>query len=151
VPAGAGTYRLVSEVDSGWGRELGSRVRGEWTFRADQADPRRRTPLPLLDARFDLPLDGNDAASASEPLTGVLQVATQVGARAGRIGGPQVAVSFDDGGTWQPAGVRADGGRWTGSLPAGGKPGGYVALRVSASDDHGNAVTETTIRAYRLK
>jgi hypothetical protein len=56
-----------------------------------------------------------------------------------------VDVSFDDGTTWRPARVVADGSRWKVDLPAGT---GYASLRATAVDAAGNSVTETITRAY---
>jgi hypothetical protein len=59
-----------------------------------------------------------------------------------------VEYSFDDGATWQPAPVTRDGDRWKVNLPGGT---GFASLRTTATDTSGNAVTETVIRAYRVR
>jgi hypothetical protein len=53
----------------------------------------------------------------------------------------QAYASFDDGATWVP--VKS-------LVPAGGKAGGFVSLRVVA-DVGGNTVDQTVLRAYRLR
>jgi hypothetical protein len=50
--------------------------------------------------------------------------------------------SLDDGVNWVP--VRS-------VVPPGWTAGGYVSLRVVASDAHGNSVDQTVLRAYRLR
>jgi hypothetical protein len=60
-----------------------------------------------------------------------------------------VEASYDDGATWRPAVVREAGSGWTATIihPA----SGFVAVRSTATDANGNGVTQTTVRAYRLK
>ena len=60
-----------------------------------------------------------------------------------------VQVSYDDGATWQPAGLRRSGGGWSATVthPAGT---GHVALRAQATDGRGSTVQQTIIRAYHF-
>lgn len=59
-----------------------------------------------------------------------------------------VDVSYDDGATWQSAAVTGSGSDRTVTVhhPANAR----FALRASAVDDQGNAVTQSIIRAYGL-
>ena len=58
-----------------------------------------------------------------------------------------VDVSYDDGATWQSAAVTGSGSHRTVTVhhPANAR---FVALRASAVDDQGNAVTQSIIRPY---
>jgi subtilase family protein len=60
-----------------------------------------------------------------------------------------VAVSFDDGKTWQPAKVTpgSAAGQYTASFTA--PAGAFVTLRTTAADKAGGSVSETISRAYR--
>ncbi len=109
---------------------------------------------PLLTLRYGvggLALDGSVAAGPQvlDVSVGHLQVA-----KATKITGATVAVSFDNGTTWQPASVsrrRAGNFRAVFTAPPLG-PGttGYVTLRVTARDAAGSAITETITRAYKI-
>jgi hypothetical protein len=71
-----------------------------------------------------------------------------------QIGGAPVTaltlqISYDDGGTWQPASTaRTTTGGWVATVtnPA---AGGYASLRATATGD-GTAVQETILHAYRI-
>jgi hypothetical protein len=67
-------------------------------------------------------------------------------AAAGTLAHLSVDVSYDDGTTWQHAGMRGT----TALLrhPAGP---GYVSLRATATDSSGDTVTQTVVHAYRLR
>ncbi|TYB64778.1 hypothetical protein FXF51_20195 [Nonomuraea sp. PA05] len=138
----------------------------DWTFRTtsrdraadlpDQVqcapDPTRRCSfLPLLFVRPDLPLDVDNATPAGEPFEVAFTVRhQQYQADPGRVNAT-VSVSYDGGTTWsepQPA-TRGRDGRFTTTLtsPTGGE---YAALRIKAADRDGNAVEQTSLRAYRL-
>jgi len=147
VPAGPGRYTLSSEAantDPGW--PLAVRTSAEWTFQA--AVSRERKALPLLDIRWHLPLDGHNSAPAAG-VTGFVSAVHQEGATPRPpVRRLLVEYSFDDGATWQPAPVARDGDRWRVNLPGGT---GFASLRATAADASGNAVTETVIRAYRVR
>lgn len=69
-------------------------------------------------------------------------------ARAARVTGAKVAVSFDGGKTWRHAKVTGSAGNYTASFtaPAGAK----VSLRAGAADAAGGTVTETVLSAYQV-
>jgi subtilisin family serine protease len=146
IPRGAGTYTLVSDAaKSGPEWPLSVRTRAEWTFRTTPSSERKA--LPLLDVRYDLPLDGHNTAPATG-VSGFVTVAHQDGAAHSPVRRVTTEVSYDDGVTWQPATVTADGSRWKVDVPGGT---GYASLRATATDTAGNSVTETVIRAYRVR
>jgi hypothetical protein len=146
IPRGAGRYTLVSDASKTapeW--PLSVRTRAEWTFAA--APSAQRRALPLLDIRFALPLDGYTSAPATG-VSGHVEAVHQDGASRVPVRQLTVDVSFDDGTTWQRARVTADGPRWKVNLPGGT---GFASLRATATDASGNSVTETMIRAYRVR
>jgi hypothetical protein len=69
-------------------------------------------------------------------------------AKASRITGATVAVSFDGGKSWHPARVSGRGGHYTAAFSA--PAGALVTLRTSATDAAGGSVTETITKAYRV-
>ncbi|HEX6353177.1 S8 family serine peptidase [Actinophytocola sp.] len=146
IPRGAGRYTLVSDATktlADW--PLSTRTRAEWTFLTTPSG--ERTALPLLDIQYDLPLDVNNAAPATG-ISGFVTAVHQDGAARRPIRQLTVDVSFDDGASWQPVKVAAAGSRWKLDLPAGT---GFASLRTTAVDTAGNSVTETIIRAYRVR
>ena len=109
---------------------------------------------PLLTLRYaveGIALDGSVAAGPQllDVSAGHLQLA-----KTAKITSATVAVSFDDGKTWQPAGViRRHGGSFRASFtapPPGQGMSGFVTLRVAATDAAGSAITETITRAYKI-
>jgi hypothetical protein len=59
-----------------------------------------------------------------------------------------VEVSFDNGRTWLPAAVAGFAGDYVAIWP--NRPGGAPALRVTATDADGNAITQTITNAYTI-
>lgn len=148
VPAAAGNYRLVSTVTRdhpAW--PLSTSVSGEWTFHSGHTNT--ATPLPLLAIGFDPKLDELNYAPAGKRFTFPVTVDRQVGTTGPRAALTTVEVSFDDGMTWRRVAPEKVGNHWQVTVrhPA----SGFVSLRASATDGDGNTVTETVIRAYRLR
>jgi hypothetical protein len=70
-------------------------------------------------------------------------------ARAARIVGAHVAVSFDGGRTWRAAWITSCGaGNFRATFAA--PTGAYVTLRTTATDAAGGQISETIARAYRI-
>jgi hypothetical protein len=145
IPRGPGRYTLIADASRDPGNltpALSTKTHAEWTFRAD-AGTAQRAALPLLDIRYDLPLDDHNTAHGS--VAGKVSVAHQPGARSPWVRSLGVEVSYDEGKTWQRA--KVSGNRL--EIPAG--QGAYASLRATATDIEGNSVTETIIRAYAVK
>ncbi|GAA3482898.1 hypothetical protein [Streptomyces yanii] len=66
------------------------------------------------------------------------------------IGKPSLAVSYDDGATWQRPELDRDGSGWRTALHT-PKSAGFVTLRVTARDAAGNSVSQTLTRAFGLR
>ncbi|MCT9932740.1 S8 family serine peptidase [Planotetraspora sp. A-T 1434] len=147
VPSDRAHYRLVMSATRQ--ADVSTKVEAAWEF--DSKATRETTALPLLAVRFSPQLDGDGSA----PAGGVFQIPFQVDrtATAGPVREVGVEASFDDGATWTRAEVRrdGDGGTVTITHPDLAGSSGYVSLRASAGDVHGNTVTQDIVRAYRLR
>ena len=128
---------------------LSTVISGEWTFRSAHVDGRVPADLGLLAVRFAPNLDDHNAAPAGKRFTFPVTVERN-GGDVGQVNTPVVEVSYDDGGTWQPATVRRDHDRWQATVahPAGAE---FVSLRASVTDRDGYAHRVTITRAYALK
>ncbi|HEY9390970.1 MAG TPA: S8 family serine peptidase [Mycobacteriales bacterium] len=160
VPTEDATYRLEADVDhDGSLFGLSTHTSSAWTFHS--AGAAGLVVLPLVDVDYTDVVDRHghglldlaNTAPADTEATLVLRAGHQSGATAPPVDTVAVSVSFDDGRTWTAAQVSADGdGVFHAGYrhPGAGPDGGFVSLRVSASDHDGNAVEQTLIRAYRL-
>lgn len=160
VPTGDATYRLEADVDhDGSLFGLSTRTRSAWTFHSTTTTA--STALPLVDVDYTdvVGRDGHglldlfNTAGAGAEATMVLTAGHQLGSTVPAVDTVAVWVSFDDGATWTPAHVtRGTDGEFRADYaqPVVGASGGYVPLRISASDPAGNALEQTLIRAYRL-
>jgi subtilisin family serine protease len=140
APAGEAAYRLVTDVrrdSAAW--PLATQVSAEWTFRS-KTTPEPES-LPLLAVRLNPKLDLLNYAPAGR------RFAIPVSVPGGEL--KSVEASYDDGATWQRAELRKAGAGWTATVSHPAK--GFVSLRSTAEDAKGNGVSQTTLRAYRLK
>jgi hypothetical protein len=99
--------------------------------------------------RYAPELDANNRAPAGKELPDPFSI-DRLG-DIGRISDLGVEASFDDGRRWtRLRGGRPRGGRDVASIahPAGN---GFVSLRASVTDDRGNTVEQTIVRAYELR
>jgi hypothetical protein len=69
-------------------------------------------------------------------------------ARASKVTGAAVSVSFDGGKTWRAARMTGSGGNYAAVFPA--PAGARVTLRTSASDATGGSIAETITDAYQV-
>ncbi|MET9226498.1 S8 family serine peptidase [Lentzea sp. NPDC003310] len=133
APARDGRYKLVLDASRDT-LALSTNVKTTWEF-SGSADGK----LPLLEVDYALPLDLRNSARAGAPLPAKFTAQRQDGKTARSL---RAYASFDDGATWVPV---------NSVVPPGGKAGGFVSLRVVASDADGNTVDQTVLRAYRLR
>ncbi|WP_406260253.1 S8 family serine peptidase [Actinacidiphila glaucinigra] len=153
VPAGAAEYRLdlTTERDTEFW-QTGTRTSTSWTFRSGTAA--KKTLLPLLQVDYGVPADlGNTVGGGKRHDIG-LTVRNQDGLAAPTGVRLKVEASFDDGRTWKGQVRVKDCGRdrFTATIerPGDRRDGGYVTLRVTATDKAGNSVRQTVERAYRF-
>ncbi|HEY0535260.1 MAG TPA: hypothetical protein VGD29_27050 [Actinoplanes sp.] len=133
-------YHLITTAQEATLDGLSTRTTIDWTVTA------RPGPLPLASVLFRPALDASGATPAG--------AAFRIPMTIQQIGGALVTaltlqISYDDGGTWQPASTaRTTTGGWVATVtnPA---AGGYASLRATATGD-GTAVQETILHAYRI-
>ncbi|MFF1606552.1 S8 family serine peptidase [Amycolatopsis sp. NPDC058278] len=144
VPDADGAYRLSADVHrhTAWW-PLWTDVSAEWGFRSSAVADGQA--LPLLTARFDPAVDLRNRAPGGRVFTFPAFVERQGGGAGTKLA---VETSVDDGRTWQPAVTLRTGEHWT--VVVRNPAGGFVSLRTSASDDGGNTVRQTVIRAYAI-
>ncbi|GAA4569196.1 S8 family peptidase [Planotetraspora kaengkrachanensis] len=144
VPEKAADYRLTLDVETGLVLPISTRVTTSWTFRSAGPSGTGSIPLPLLSVGYALPLDAANHPAGGQAAFDVRQAA---GVPAQRITSFQVWSSTDDGATWRPARVNADGAGYRADLPA-AAAGQAVSLRVKAAAGGGSGIDQTIIRAY---
>ncbi|MGW4796547.1 S8 family serine peptidase [Nonomuraea sp. NPDC004297] len=165
VPEGKGAYRLET-VDT-TGRILSAKVTTSTSFASPSGPsgtPRGYTCSfgtscafqPAAQITYDLPLDLLNRAAAGKPFAFELRAgAHSAASRAPDVRRITVEYSVNDSAAWQPAGRVTKHGkdryRVELSHPPLAQTGGYVSLRVTATDGAGGSTTQTVERAYGLK
>ncbi|MEU0563725.1 hypothetical protein [Dactylosporangium sp. NPDC006015] len=147
VPAGEGTYRLQIEADRGAPGTLSTCTSVAWTFRS--AYTTTRTALPLSVIRFSLKLNALNTARATGRYAVPVTVTPLPGSTATAPTTLTVEVSYDDGGSWQPAPLQRAGDQTIETLQHPNRDG-FVSLRATSIDANGTKVEQTIIRAYRI-
>jgi subtilisin family serine protease len=149
VPPGRAGYRLETEATRSVS-DLATKVSAAWTFRSGHVHGDGHAKLPAMVVGFAPELDVTNAAPAGAEFDIPVTVTCQPGATAGNPKALTVEVSYDDGRSWQAAPVRPGSGGWLATVqhPSGA---GYASLRAQAVDPAGNTVTQSVIRAYRLR
>jgi hypothetical protein len=150
-------HRIEYAVDNAsvWAA-LSTRTRSVWTFTSQRPREGERRVEPLLAVDYDVDVDLRNRAPHPRERRGphevVLTVAHPAGAEPIPVDEVALEVSYDDGASWQR--VRnlreRDGGRYVATLYDRSAAGGFLSLRVTASDAAGNAVEQEIIRAYAL-
>jgi subtilisin family serine protease len=148
VPPGDAEYRAV--VTTSRPRDvfdLSTDVTTEWTFHSSFVDEDTLVPQEVSAIRFTPALDDANSAKAGRPfLVPVWSQHNGTGA-ADRPRTLSVEVSYDEGKTWQRAVTLLN----LVALVNHPATAESVSLRATATDRHGNSVTETIIRAYTLR
>ncbi|MGC4939176.1 S8 family serine peptidase [Kribbella sp. DT2] len=147
LPAGDASYRLEATANRESLNAVSSKVTAAWTFRSGHTG--RQVALPLSAIRFTPVLDLDNRAAAV-PAWVPVTVERQPGSAAKPAAGLTVDVSYDEGSTWKPAPLKPAGaGKWLVQVtpPANGS----VSFRSSSTDQAGNKVEQTIIRAYRTR
>lgn len=138
VPATPGGYELTTK-----GRYGNREIEAGWTFRSGPVTEPARVPLLYVTPRLGLDRDNTAPAGKPQPITVSVHHA-QGQAKA------TLEISLD-GATWQAVPLRQLGRDWAGLLPAVGKAGDQVSLRLRAEDAAGAKAWQTLIRAYPLR
>ncbi|SEN77625.1 S8 family serine peptidase [Nonomuraea pusilla] len=146
-------YRVVMDVrrDQPWWT-TSTKVNTDWTFHSEQAGG--TSPLPVLSVDYDLDVDQANSAPVGSALRVGLGLRYPKGMAGPRVTEAKLWASYDDGATWQPVPLTAAGdAAFTGAVenPASARAGGFVSLRVQATDAGGNTVLQTVTRAYQLR
>jgi subtilisin family serine protease len=154
VPPEPLPYRLVLDASrpaDPW--LLSTRTHTEWEFRSGTNDADDFVTFPLLQLDYRVQTDRHGTAAAGRTQQIELTAHMQAGATGGgRVSSATLAVSYDDGESWQPVTLRATGdGTWQGTLRHDGPPGGFVSLRAAAATDAGWRIDQEIVRAYGLR
>jgi subtilisin family serine protease len=127
--------------------DVSTAVDVSWTFRSAHVDETTIVPQAVSAIRFAPKLDTANSAKAGRPF--VVPVALQHNGT-GATSRPRtlsVDVSYDEGKTWRKADVLLNLAVLL-HHPTGAES---VSLRATATDRTGNSVTQTVIRAYKLR
>jgi hypothetical protein len=148
VPAADAEYRaVVSTTRSREVFDVSTAVSASWTFRSAHTDDTTLVPQPVSAIRFSPTLDADNSAQRGRPF--VVPVALQHNGT-GAVSRPRtlsVDVSYDEGVTWRKADVLLN----LAVVLRHPADADSVSLRATATDRDGNSVTQTVIRAYKLR
>ncbi|WJK38794.1 S8 family serine peptidase [Solwaraspora sp. WMMA2056] len=147
VPPGQAEYRLETSATRDVS-DLATEVNLAWTFQSGRVNGDDWRQLPVMVARPAPPLDEAGNATAGAQVDIPVTIRRQTGVKV-NLDALSVEVSYDDGTTWLPASVRADGRNWVATVQHPDSDG-YVSLRIGAEDRQGSTFTQTVIHAYRL-
>jgi hypothetical protein len=141
-------YRLVVDNDRGaWANPYSTHTLTEWNFTSGATGVESAEALPLIQLDYGVDTDKAGRADRRSKLT---VTASHLPGAMPAIGKPSVEISYDDGATWQRAGLDRHGDGWRTSLDA-PKKAGFATLRVTARDSAGNSVSQTITRAFGLR
>jgi hypothetical protein len=148
------TYRVELDMTQGRpGWTVGTESYSAWTVRSARPATAGWVPMPVLNAHWDLDLDGHNAAPAGTLFTLRLRAGTQDGAPPVPVRSAKAWVSYDDGGTWKLVPLLGAEGTYSAVVrhPALRDTTGYAALRYEVTDANGATEEQTLYRAYALK
>jgi subtilisin family serine protease len=154
VPPGNLPYRAVLDAERPADVfRLSTRTHTEWTFRSDTVDGDNFEPFSVLRVDYRLPTDLRGDIRANTPQKIALRPrSSDFGAVPGTVTAVALAISSDDGATWQTVTLtRGADGWWTGTFRAPAKAGGFMSVRASAETDSGYGISQEIIRAYGLR
>jgi hypothetical protein len=129
---------------------LVTQVSATYAFRSQAPPSSAPVDLPLMAVRAAGLVDDNDIAPAGELYLLALHVERPPLAPPASVTDLTLEVSYDDGKSWQSAPLVRFADRGLAIL-AHPSDAAFVSLRMSARDADGNAVTQTTTRAYALQ
>ena len=148
VPAEDGEYRVVATASRPADVfDVSTAISAEWTFRSKFVDEETVVPVNASAVRFTPHLDAANSAPAGVPYLVPVTLQQNGSGATERPRTLKVEVSYDEGKTWK----RADTILNLVAVvhhPAGAES---VSLRATATDRDGGKVTETIVRAYKLR
>jgi hypothetical protein len=149
VPSGYATYQLEATAERGAPAELSTRVNAVWTFRSATMGGDSWVRLPIWNVSFQPTLNAAGAAKAATRLAIPATIAVQPNSTAAALATVTVQYSTNDGQTWTNALVTGSGLSRTVIVD---HPNitGFISLRATATDQAGNSVVQTVIRAYKI-
>ncbi|MEV0458782.1 S8 family serine peptidase [Catellatospora methionotrophica] len=146
---GGGRVRIVSRGTQEIVSPYSTSTETAWSFPFTPAAADVSWRLPLIGVHYAVDTDVAGRADRRAGLT--VSAAHHPDAhRAGKIRDVMVELSYDDGRTWGRAAVTQRDGGWRTTLDA-PRGASFVAVRVTAADSAGNAVTQTVVRAFGLR
>jgi len=145
LPAQEATYWLEANETASVS-QISTKVTAAWTFRSGHVEGTGYSLLPLLGVRYDPMLDEHNHARAGAGFPLPIHLNRQPGAGTATVTEVVLETSSDDGASWQYVPVVRAGAMWRATVNNPAR--GAVSLRVHAKDSDGNALEQTTIRAY---
>ena len=158
VPATPGRYVLDlvteryfagSETYPNWRLSLATRTK--FSFTSGNPGGEKVAALPLLLPDYDVDVDAFNLTPAVASYPVKLTFAGQPDYSPGSLKSVEAWASKDDGETFVSVPVRKSGKGWIASVDNRIAKGGYVTLKVAATDSKGNAVEQTVKRAYGVR
>lgn len=148
VPPAAARYELRARLArNGPWWQTATAIEAAWTFTSGHTDAPAVLPLLTVQATADV-----DASNTTRPGTLHLPIRLHRQDLQQPPAGGELAAEYssEDGRTWRAAPVsRTASGVWTARLHSAGR--GYLSLRFHARDRQGNTLTQTVIRAIRIR
>ncbi len=147
VPAGRASYRVVQHAKQSF-MDLSTDVTAEWFFTSGRVPATSKVPLPVSAVRMT-PSLANNGVTVGTQLRIPITVDRQVVSGLTKVKSLTVDVSFDDGKTWRsvPVTKRATGWEIVVRHP---NAAGFLSWRATATDNGGDTVKQTVLRAYRI-
>ncbi|MDG4863978.1 S8 family serine peptidase [Streptomyces sp. T-3] len=155
VPAEEATYELEQRIEKFgqpakvWQRS--SAVQTIWKFRSKLDESQYSQGLGILFPRYTLPEDGLKTLEAKDGLKIGLSVKGHAGYTPGALESAKLSYSYDEGQTWTEATVSGSGKQRTATVNHAGASGKKVWLKTELTDENGNSVTQTVVRAYDVR
>jgi subtilisin family serine protease len=141
-------YRLVVDNDrAAWADPYSTHTLTEWDFDSAVTGSDAAVSLPLIQLDYGVDTDTAGRADRHAALT---VTASQLPGTTAAVGKPSVDISYDDGATWQHAGLDRHGDGWRTQLHA-PRSAGFATLRVTDRDASGDSVSQTITRAFGLR
>jgi hypothetical protein len=148
VPAEDSEYRVVVTANRPADVfDVSTTVSAEWTFRSAFVEGNEAAPIKTSAIRFTPRLDAANSAPAGVPFLVPVSLQRNGTGAADRPRTLKVEVSYDEGKTWKRANTILNAVAVL-YHPANADS---VSLRATATDRDGGKVTETVLRAYKLR